>query len=913
MKIIFSLLLTLLTATAATVKISDITTTPTILPTDRILITRTNPAQSLTFSVGTLLKATADQTAGLSNRFEGGWINANAAWGIKGDGVTDNTTALLTMRTWMRNHDGAMVKFTNGTYHYQTPFFFMGVRNFEADGGNAAWINTANYVTHMMEAVALSINPDYFWNCGQGVGDEISGRTAEEEPNLIQSVNAGSTNVTLITATSTNKFASNSWALVYGWTGIDLGYPPRPMFFEWQRIQGFTAGGVVNFQTPLKNRYDSRWWGMMGATKGAPAAILPLNRAKFNVAERVVLRNFRFQGWQAGNLYPDTGNDHVGHGVLFAFAVNNLLVENCEMGNLSPTMSQNMVIRHCKIGFTEPDALIENLLFDDCDIEYVAGLSGIKNVKFKSCRLLNSFGCEARNAVLEDCDVYCHPGNTYQLNTSGGAPVNSFKTKDCRFWQDPLEPIALVNGGSECFFFCQSSTSATNLLTTDLGTNQWNYSLFPGKRLTHVGGTNEGVLLNMVTNGSATNYILEASFTRQPIAGELYRFSVVKDIAIVDKILPRGPSAFSRDFIYPNAERMTVTPNTNAFTPFLLSKNGAATNVTLHGQTLLRSNLLFSTGGIIGNDTFAAAPSDFYMTGAARVGAGAVAYSPGDLGVSRANGSGYMFLGGAGAGIGNDTAEIVVMGGLPFAPNAPLNSDLGASYLPWKRVYASNYFIGETNLSDWISGKISAEAGTGSLSLSTLTNTANLAFAGNVGMSTALHVAGAITSGGTNLHTLAAQGGGGLSLSTLTNTANLAFAGNVGIAGTLSPGDMVVNGVVKIGPGALGYSAGDLGVARANGSGWIFIGAGNAGIANDTAEIMIMGGLPFTPSTQLGSDLGYSNLQWRRVYAGSYYIGTTNLDDWVAAKITAAGKTTNFTAGGVTWTITGGIITGVSY
>lgn len=77
---------------------------------------------------------------------------------------------------------------------------------------------------------------------------------------LLNTVTAGSTCVTTITAGNASKWTAGDWALI---SGIDLqggGFPPNFGFFEYVQIASSNAGtGQVCFQAALKYAYKSTW------------------------------------------------------------------------------------------------------------------------------------------------------------------------------------------------------------------------------------------------------------------------------------------------------------------------------------------------------------------------------------------------------------------------------------------------------------------------------------------------------------------------------------------------------------------------------------------------------------------------------------------------------------------------------
>lgn len=121
----------------------------------------------------------------------------------------------------------------------------------------------------------------------QGTGSFWLGgtRLAQAQNNTksarIQTVNAGASQVTLVTAADNTKFTINTWALL---TGIDLqafGGPTNNQFYEPVYITNI-SGAVITFQSPLRNAYKSTWplWSPGGASNldfGGPATLYDLN------------------------------------------------------------------------------------------------------------------------------------------------------------------------------------------------------------------------------------------------------------------------------------------------------------------------------------------------------------------------------------------------------------------------------------------------------------------------------------------------------------------------------------------------------------------------------------------------------------------------------------------------------------
>lgn len=100
-----------------------------------------------------------------------------------------------------------------------------------------------------------------------------------------QSVTAGSTCVTLVTSSQTNRFTPGNYAMMAGFTiqgayGVSQGYPANFQFFDYVKVLT-AAGGQVCFEAPLSHSYRSTWPAFAPGTlfemdQGGPATLYSL-------------------------------------------------------------------------------------------------------------------------------------------------------------------------------------------------------------------------------------------------------------------------------------------------------------------------------------------------------------------------------------------------------------------------------------------------------------------------------------------------------------------------------------------------------------------------------------------------------------------------------------------------------------
>jgi hypothetical protein len=91
---------------------------------------------------------------------------------------------------------------------------------------------------------------------------------------LIQTVNAGSTVLHMVTTADAAKYSANTWAWMTGYDIQGFGSPPNHQWSEFVFITAVNTGvGTVTLQSPLKNSYKSTWpkWGFGSVGSGSPS------------------------------------------------------------------------------------------------------------------------------------------------------------------------------------------------------------------------------------------------------------------------------------------------------------------------------------------------------------------------------------------------------------------------------------------------------------------------------------------------------------------------------------------------------------------------------------------------------------------------------------------------------------------
>lgn len=189
---------------------------------------------------------------------------------------------------------------------------------------------------------------------GWGYGNAVSSVSGLNTTALFQTVSAGSSTVTLVTASDSALFTTNVWVALTAQTIQTFGgNPSNQTFFEYNYITNINAGtGVITFAIPLSNNYKSTYpqldpGNVNFINQGGPATIYLL--------EPTWNTNARFMGMllthSTGLFQPLMIGKHV-------------VAQDVQFGsfsNFAPTASKDLWIINSGVGNYEIDKNIQNL------------------------------------------------------------------------------------------------------------------------------------------------------------------------------------------------------------------------------------------------------------------------------------------------------------------------------------------------------------------------------------------------------------------------------------------------------------------------------------------------------------------------------------------------------------------------
>lgn len=186
-------------------------------------------------------------------------------FGAAGDCVTDDTAALMAMRSAAAAAQGSGVApiiyklsagrcYQYGASNTLTPWTW-GIRNLWVQGNGAYLANIANFnVCGSDCAYPIVTNRSVFEMQAPGAAMAI---TTPSQTFLVQDAASGATSVTLQSAGDASNFAVGGNLLIYSYNQqFEGGYPPNARYFDYVKITSI-VGAVLNFTPALQNNHSA--------------------------------------------------------------------------------------------------------------------------------------------------------------------------------------------------------------------------------------------------------------------------------------------------------------------------------------------------------------------------------------------------------------------------------------------------------------------------------------------------------------------------------------------------------------------------------------------------------------------------------------------------------------------------------
>lgn len=323
---------------------------------------------------------------------------------------TDCTDAFIKINAAAREIKDKTVRITfeKGTYLTKFNNWLAGIKNVLINGNGASIMCTngaynengfpAANVTLYMPTVYDNVDNNYYdskWAAHTSYGYRINSAAAADNK------------ITLRETDSAANFKAGDWALIYGFDEQNVGgFPPNSRYFEFIKIKKVNVGGggVITFNTPLKNSYDSGWpdstW--TGGTTGIGAPrIINCNRASFNIIDNLTINDLNFvpfPGWTGKYATP------IRNGRFQMYGAINASFTNVHATGLYIGTSKNVNFKRSGFVEIEPDKEVDNLVFDDCPIHKLVGACGIDTIRLLRSNVEGEFAVSPRVLEMDGCN-----------------------------------------------------------------------------------------------------------------------------------------------------------------------------------------------------------------------------------------------------------------------------------------------------------------------------------------------------------------------------------------------------------------------------------------------------------------------------------------------------------------------------
>ena len=386
---------------------------------------------------------------------------SNAVTGQLAYTGTDNTSAFNAIHNYLLAHDGALLIFQKGAgaYEYTNNLWLQGVTNVHILFNGAALRNVTTSVWSIQNST-LAVNCDFFTrDCIPDKG------VAAVTP--INTVSAGSSSVTTKTESAAGDVAVGNYVLIAGYNQQDGGYPYNLRYFEFHKVTSVnTSMGVIGLREPLEYSYDENWYpqtSLGGTNTIGPPFIISLDRTgtyAFTLAENVVFEDLVLLSSPLNN---GTGT----YGDLYTGGVLNFVCDRCTIGNLTPSQNGRVVIRNSTIYGTEPDKLVDTVIFDHDTIYGIGEGTGVNNIIIWDSNLESGENLAPRQLSLENNRIWS-PGGGVGTGYTNGFSVSTAKLiNNVIFRASPDNAPAFYIGSSSAYKLMAITAPSSMEFTVD--------------------------------------------------------------------------------------------------------------------------------------------------------------------------------------------------------------------------------------------------------------------------------------------------------------------------------------------------------------------------------------------------------------------------------------------------------------
>jgi hypothetical protein len=507
-----------------TVKVAMISRRKALLASVAMLVCA--PSQTLAFSRGSYF----------------GTVLLASAYGVVGDGVTDNLSALTSLATAAKAITGLVaIYLPQGTICYSSNKWFFGLLNVNLIG--AAGIttlqctNTSNNNADLTQPIntgsPLQTNFSTFtggWNYTNGF--------------LFNTVAAGATSISLVNSGDVSNFAAGNRILLYGYEqDVPTSFPPGARYFDYCTIQSI-VGSTLFLTGPVKNSYNSQWADVPGLipagvstlalNSGAPRALL-LDASYYTFPSFVGLYNLHF-----------ASSPNLAMSGQLTIPADTLYVQNCSADySFFSSMNRIATFSGCSAPYSEIDKLCSNVTLNSCKIGfgvsngYLSGAYSTDSFTVNGCSINGNVNVCPKNFSISNTNIDYNNGDSETGSITvqpGQFPMSAYAAKALTLNNSISASNAHLEGLDIISQFTVNGVSGNNILLT-FGSwlfSDTNATIYrrcgAGTIIQKSDGTKTGTVQDITFNGTNFTIIINPS-GGVPVANETWQFRSIQNFS----------------------------------------------------------------------------------------------------------------------------------------------------------------------------------------------------------------------------------------------------------------------------------------------------------------------------------------------------------------------------------------------
>ena len=371
-------------------------------------------------------------------------------FGARGDGAADDTPAFRRLHAELRRRqrdDDArrasdpawpepahLVVIPPGLYRTMWNRWTWGVRRVTVFGYGAA-LQCTHPGPFDADQATFAGNRDHYWTWAPDA-PTYSVNPPQDFGRRLATARAGDTRLTLIEAAEPGLFRPGAWVLVQSYAQQHHGYPPNARYFDRARALA-VEGRTVELDRPLLHTHRDDW-PEDPARPDAPsrARLVAIDRPDCPFAlQHIFLGLTALSNPNHTDRNPDSRATKEAFGL---YGVLDATVRDCTLIALGVSQAGRVSVEHCDIAYTEPDKIVDEVLFDRCVIGQLRQCTGVNRVVARDTTFLQNAQFLSREAIVERCTFPgLATGSRYGgIDLRGPWPTRFMRVAECRFLGD---------------------------------------------------------------------------------------------------------------------------------------------------------------------------------------------------------------------------------------------------------------------------------------------------------------------------------------------------------------------------------------------------------------------------------------------------------------------------------------------